>query len=51
MTKHTYIQTSTITEIITQEKCGHLEVPHTLPIHHDVLSAHPSLSQELSQAK
>ena len=32
VTQNTYIQTSTVTEIVTREKCGLLAVPRNAPV-------------------
>jgi len=32
ITQNTYVQSSTVTEIITREKCGLLAGPHTVPV-------------------
>jgi len=53
ITRNTYIQSSTVTEIMSREECGLLAVPRTVPGSCDVLPvrcACPSFSLQPGQA-
>jgi hypothetical protein len=53
LTKNTYIQSLTVTEIITREKCDLLAVPRTVPDSRDLLPVHcacPPFSLQPAQA-
>ena len=51
ITQNTYIQSCTVTDIMTREKCGLLAVPRTVPVSLDVIPVNcacPSLRVECS---
>ena len=44
ITQNTYVQSSTVTEIMAREKCGLIAVPRTVPVSRDVIPIRCALS-------